>query len=151
MLQLIDGESFEVRDSDVPGLVNGDPETTYTLRTIGVDDHRRLRVANTTYVPNPRTLAKEPVVQLEALNDDILDFVLQGWTGILVRGEPAACTREYKLKLDGARRVALCDLAGMNRIARAPEVRADSFREPAGVSRVLDGRAAEPELLSLRQ
>lgn len=151
MLQLIDGEQFEVRDSEVPGIVNGDPETTYTLRTIGVDDHRRLRTHNTTYIPNPRTLTKDPVVNLEALNDDILDFVLQDWNGLLVRGQLAPCTRDHKLKLDGPRRAALCDLAGMNRIARAPEVRAASFREPAHVSRVLDAGAAEPAVLSLRE
>ena len=152
MLQLIDHEDrLTVLDSELPGIVNGDSETTYTLRPISVEDHRRLRTQNTTSVPNPRTQAKESVVQLEALNDDLLDFVLQDWSGILLKGQPAPCTRELKLKLDGARRVALCDLAGMNRIARAPEVRAESFREPAGVSRVLDGRAAEPELLSLRQ
>lgn len=134
-LQLIDADDrFDVKDSDLPGVVGGDPDTTYTLRPIAVDDHRRITKERTKQVPNRRTHQNEPVTDFDAVNDDVLDFVLVDWSGILFRGQPVPCAREHKLKLDGPRRIALSNLAGMNQIRRAPEVRAESFREPASVS-----------------
>jgi len=137
-VQLLDSDDrIAVKDSELTGVTDGDPETTYLIRPIAVDDHRRIVKAHTTDVVNRRTHQKEPQVDWAAVNDDILDFVLVDWTGIHLKGQPVACSREYKLKLDGVRRQALADVAGMNQIARAPEVRAESFREPADLPAVL--------------
>ncbi len=39
-------------------------------------------------------------VDEEALNNDMIDYIIEDWEGIgLANGEPAPCTREMKLKL----------------------------------------------------
>lgn len=130
-LQLIDpAEPIVVKDSELPGVTGGDPDTTYTLRPIAVEDHREISKKNTKPVIEPLSRRTIDQTDYEAVADDTLDFVLTDWSGILIKGQPAACTRENKLKLDGNRRVALTGLAGMNQIARSPEVRAESFRQP---------------------
>ncbi len=128
-----------VRDADLAGIVNGDPDTTYTIRPISIEQHRGLVKKNTAQVIDRRLQAQVPQVDSAAVSDDVLDYVLVEWSGLLFRGEPVPCERAYKLKLDYVRKSALCDLAGMNQIVRAPEVRAESFREPAGVPAVLGG------------
>lgn len=131
-VQLLDTEERrQVVDADLAGVVDGDRETIYTVRPIGIDDHRRIVKANTKEVLDRRSHTKVPVTDYLATTDDVLDFVLVGWEGILFRGKPVPCEREHKLKLDYVRKQALSDLAGMNQILRAPEVRAESFREPA--------------------
>lgn len=130
-VHLIDDEPIRVTDSDLEGVTDGDPETVYTLRPIGVDDHRRLQKQFTKDVVDRRSHQKVPQTDFEGLNDAVLDFVLIGWSGVLMKGQPAECVLANKLKLDGLRRVALSGLAGMNQIARSPEVRVESFREPA--------------------
>lgn len=150
-VQLIDAsELIVVKDCDLPDVTNGDPETTYTLRPLSVDDYRALQKAHTKRVINRRTQRDEDVIDYEALNDATFDFALQNWTGIVLRGQPVQCTTENKFRLDGARRRALVKLAGMNQIARAPEVRAESFRESPDVSRVLGGRETADRVLSVR-
>lgn len=124
-------ELITVKDSQLPGVTDGDPDTSYTLRPISVEDHRRLQKEYTKDVINRRTHQREPQIDFEALNDAVLDFVLRDWVGILDKGQPAPCTLAHKLRLDGVRRVALSAVAGMNQVERAPEVRAQSFREPA--------------------
>lgn len=132
MLQLIDPDvPITVADSELDGIKQGDPETVYHLRPISVDDHRRLSKQNTKDGIDPESRQVVKTIDFEALNDDLLDFCLTGWSGILLKGEPAPCSRENKLKLDGARRVALTNRAGMNQIARVGEDRAASFRQPA--------------------
>lgn len=128
-VQLIDDEPIVVKDSDLDGITDGDPDTTYTLRPIGVDDHRRLQKQFTKDIIDRRSHQKVPQTDFEGLNDAVLDFVLVGWSGVLMKGAPADCVLANKLKLDGPRRVALAGLAGMNQIARSPEVRVESFRE----------------------
>lgn len=132
MLNLIDPEEpLVVTDSELPGVRDGDPFTTYTLRPLSVEDHRRLLKECTKIGIDPLSRQKTEEVDFEALNDATLDFVLTAWTGILLKGEPAPCTRANKLKLEGGRQRALQNLAGMNQIARLGEVRAESFRQPA--------------------
>jgi hypothetical protein len=128
MLNLIDaGETITVKDSELEGVSGGDPEVTYTLRPITVEDHRALQKQFTKAGIDRRTHQKTEEVDFAGLADATLDHVLIGWSGILSKGQPAECSRENKLKLDGIRRVALTGLAGMNQIARSPEVRAQSF------------------------
>ncbi len=131
-VQLIDADDrITVCDADIPGIADGDKDTTYTLRPIAVDDYREIVKANSVDVIDRRTHQKTKQTDWEKVNDDQIDFVLVAWTGIVVKGQPAECSRANKLKLDGVRRQALCDRAGINQIQRAPEVRAESFRESA--------------------
>lgn len=134
-IRLIDvDERDEVKDSDLPGVTDGDPETSYSIRSIGIEDYRAIVKQRSTTRPNPRTQQKETVLTAEGeqlVNEDILDFVLVGWTGITLRGAAVPCVREHKLRLDPVRQMAIRTYAGMNKIARVPEVRAESFREPA--------------------
>lgn len=140
MLHLIDpDEPIIVKDSEIPGVRDGDPETTYTLRPIASDDHRRLTKQHTKKGIDPVSRATVEEIDFEALNDATLDFVLVGWSGILIKGEPAPCVLANKKRLDGVRQRALQNLAGMNQIARLEEVRAESFREPSDVRAVLGG------------
>ena len=131
-LQLFDpDERRDVVDADLPGVVDGDRETVYVIRPIGVDDHRAIVKRNTKQVIDRASHQKVPMTDYGAVNDDVLDFILVEWRGVLFRGEPVPCERVHKVKLDPVRRQALADVAGMNQIARAPEVRAESFRESA--------------------
>lgn len=131
-VQLLDTEERrEVVDADLAGVVDGDRETVYIIRPIGIEDHRRIVKANTKDTLDRRTHQKMQVSDHAAIADDVLDFILVGWRGVLYRGQAADCVREHKLKLDYVRKQALSDEAGMNQIARAPEVRAESFRELA--------------------
>jgi hypothetical protein len=134
-LNLIDGdETFEVCDKDLPGVSDGDPEVFYSVRRLDPQTHKRIVKAHTKW-DFVRGVGKVEKVDGAAAADDIFDHILVGWRGVLLHGQPAACSRDWKLKgLDFTRRAALVDLAGMNQIARAPEVRAESFQEsPAGL------------------
>jgi hypothetical protein len=72
-------------------------------------------------------------VDWEAVSDDLLDYVIAGWSGIIAKGEPLPCVKVNKLLLDGPRKTAILERAGMNEIAAAPERRAESFRESESV------------------
>jgi len=131
-VQLLDSdERREVSDAALIGVTDGDPETVYVIRSIGIDEHRAIAKRHTTEILDRRSHQKVPETNYHAVVDDVLDFVLVDWRGILFRGQPVPCERAYKLKLDYVRKQALSDLAGMNQIQRAPEVRAESFRQPA--------------------
>lgn len=126
-------ETFEVRDSDL-GLPDGDPETVYVLRPLLTETHREIVKRHTTQVLNKFTHQREPVVNSEAAVDEIYDYVLVDWRGIVDRtGAPVACTPETKRGLGTAIRTALLERAGMNQI-KAPEVvEQESFRGAAPV------------------
>lgn len=134
-LELLDPDArIDVKDSDLTGVTDGDPDTIYTLRPIGIEDHREIVKKNTHDELDRRSHQKIKVTNWHAVADDVLDFVLVAWKGIRFRGADVPTVREYKLKLDYVRKQALSDLAGMNQVAREPEVRAESFRQPADVS-----------------
>lgn len=134
-VELLDPDGqIEVKDSDLQNIVGGDPGTVYVLRPIGIDDHRQITKARTRDELDRRSHQKIQVTDWNAVADDVLDFVLVGWRGIRFRGADVPCERAYKLKLDYVRKQALSDLAGMNQVVREPEVRAESFRQPADVS-----------------
>lgn len=124
------GDTLTIKDDEL-GVANPDADVSYIIRVITREDYKRLHAAQTKRRPNPRTHVMEDVTDWPAVSEDMLDFVLVGWTGILWDGQPAACDREYKLKLDSGRAAQLLQVAGMNQIAQAPEQRAQSFRPPA--------------------
>ena len=122
-----DDAEIQVCDKDLPGVVDGDPDVFYTLRKLTKPTHRKILKAHTTneFV---RGVGRQEKVDYDAVTDDLLDYIVIGWKGVLLKGEPAPCLREWKVNgLDVDRKRALIDKAGMNDVARAPEVRAVSF------------------------
>lgn len=128
-LQLLDSEArIDVPDSELNDVQDGDPGTVYTIRQIAPQMNRQIAKTHTTQPINRRTGARETVVDHVALVDDLLDYALVGWRGILLKGVDAPCSREHKLLLDMPRKLALLAVAGLNRTA--PEDRERSFRGP---------------------
>jgi len=127
-LQLIDeSDTLTVKDSDLPDVPDGDPDVVYTLRPISTETHRELAKKHTSHPINPRTHQKEDRLDGVALADDLFDYALVGWSGILWKGQPAELTRANKMKIDALRKSSMLGLAGLNQIARQPEVKAESF------------------------
>lgn len=126
-----DGDQVEVADKDLPGVTDGDPDVHYTVRKLSPETHRKIVKAHSKseFV---RGVGRVERPDTDAITDDLIDYVLVGWRGVLLKGEPAPCTRELKLQgLDWERKRALLEKAGANEITRAPERRAESFHPPA--------------------
>ena len=124
-----DGDIDVVSDADlVPG---GDKDTSYNVRHITIEKNREIVAKNTKPIPNRRTHVMEPTTDWQAVNDDLLDYAISDWRGIVAKGEPLPCTRENKMKLDALRRDALLQKSGLNEVQAAPERRAESFRPVA--------------------
>lgn len=122
-LQLLDDATpITVADTAL-GVDGGDPDVSYQVRQILPQQAKAIAKRHTHARSNG-----ERVDQVSML-EDLIDAAVVGWTGILVKGEPAPCTREHKLLLDAPRRLALLSVAGLNR--PAAEVRDASFRVPA--------------------
>lgn len=117
MIQLMrEDDQFDVRDTDL-GVPNGDAETVYTLRPLTRDTVKEILGRHQRQQANPRTQQMETVFVTggqEKSNEDMLDYVLVDWTGILCGGVPVPCEREHKLKLDALRMFALIDQAGLS-------------------------------------
>lgn len=126
-LNLLDGDRrITVKDSDLKDVEGGDPDTTYTVRQIPPAVNRQMAKTHTRPVINGKTGAREQQVDNIGLVDDLLDYALLEWTGILLKGAPAPCVREHKELLDYPRKVALLSLAGMNQVEA--DRRDQSFR-----------------------
>lgn len=128
-----DDEQLTVKDCDLPGVVDGDTEATYTYRPMSEETRKRIVRTHTKKEPNPITHRRDDVVNDEAAAYEMLDYILQGWSGVLFKKskEPIPCTAEWKRKaIDPQRQAGLFKLAGVNEVAAA-EVRAESFRKSA--------------------
>lgn len=123
-----DEATFEIKEADIPEVVNADPDVTYTVRPLSTTKFRELQKKNTRMVPNKATRAMEPEVNGENLADDLIDWVIAGWSGIVDKGQPAECSRANKLRLDGQVKTGLIGVSGLNRIEAAPAETARSFR-----------------------
>jgi len=127
-LNLLDGtKRIEVKDSDLPDVEGGDPETVYIVRQIPPDVNRQLSQKHTTRPINRRTGQRENVVDNLALVDEMVDWALVDWRGILLNSTPVPCTSEYKQLLDYNRKVGLLSIAGLNQVAQEGS-REASFR-----------------------
>ncbi len=132
-LQLLSAETtFEVKDTDLPGIANPCEDVSYTLRQMPPTMVRAMAKKFTRQRPNPSTHRMEDDIDVDGLAQAAIDYVLVSWVGVnLPDGTAAPCTIENKFQgLDPARRNALTNLATSN---SAQEGRADSFRSPAGV------------------
>jgi hypothetical protein len=128
------GAQFTVTDAQI--LQDGDKETVYTLRRLTREKHREIVKANTERVINKRTHQREERTDWAAVTDDLIDYVLVAWSGVLYQGQPAPCDREHKMLLDAPTSDGLLERAGLNEITAGanPEAREASFRQPAKVS-----------------
>lgn len=137
MALLVRGEDerIEVCDADLDGVEDGDAETVYTVRVLTQRVIDELRAKHTKQIVNRTTHRREPVTDDRAFAEDLLDYLVLDWRGIVFKAtrQPVPCTREFKISaLSGARVEALFKLAGVNETERA-DARAASFRPVAGV------------------
>jgi hypothetical protein len=123
------GDTITVKDSDL--VPNGDPGTEYDLQLLTREVYRDIHKRHTRKRPNRTTRAMEDETDYPAVQDDLIDFCLTGWRGVLDGGVPAELTRDNKLLLDGQRTQAMLELAGMSQIAQAADQKGQSFRSPA--------------------
>lgn len=123
-----DSATWDVKDSEV--IKGGDPDTVYTVRRLTLDKHREIKRKHTKPATYRRQFDK---IDEDELQDDLFDYVLVGWSGVVVNGEPVPCEWAHKKLIDVPRRIALLDIAGMNEIAAAEAARGESFRAPADV------------------
>ena len=123
-IQLLGGE-VTVLDSALEDVADGDDGTSYVVRQIPPEVSKAMGKRH-------KQKRNGPVQDVDALIDDLVDYAVMSWSGVLMNGEPVACTREHKLLLDLGRKRALIALAARNRVSRT-EVREASFREPANV------------------
>ncbi len=138
-IQLLDDAAeIDVKDSDL-GVPDGDEETTYTLRVLSPQVYRKLTKDCTKAVPTGgRGMEKQ--LNVEKFSDAIWDYVLSGWNrgAVLWRGQPVDADAlvtlndgaqvKAKFLLDGPRKTALLDKAGMNSVVASAEHKEQSFR-----------------------
>jgi hypothetical protein len=126
-----DDDLSTITDADL--VPDGDKDTTYQVRHITTEKHRLVVKAHTTKVPNKRTHQRDDVVDWDGVSDELLDYAIAGWTNVVAKGVPLDCTLAHKMRLDGPRKTALLEYAGMNEVAAAPARKAESFRPVEGV------------------
>lgn len=126
-----DDATFDVREDELDDVQHADAEVVYVLRELTTTKWREIKRQHTRKVPNKVTKQMEEVTDQEAFADDITDYVLVDWRGIVERGGvPAPCTRDNKLRLDGIIKAALVARAGLTQIVQAADHRDSSFRSP---------------------
>lgn len=121
-------DRIDVKDSEL-GLPDGDPETVYILRPLLTEVHREIVKRHTVYVLNKVTHQKDAVTDTDAVVDEIYDYVLVDWRGVVdVAGQPVPCDSASKRGLGTVIRTALLERAGLNQIKSVAEQQEDSFR-----------------------
>lgn len=137
-----DGDLIEVQDTELEGVEHGDPETSYTIRTISTETARALLKPFQRNKWNNRTHKLEEIPLTEEQQAEytflLLDHVLIDWKGIIYKGQPLPCEGKHKTLLDNARKAALLGMAGGNKAGASMEdARNESFRESEDVLPVL--------------
>lgn len=90
--------TFTVAEPDIPGIADPDADVTYTLRPITRAQMSEIAARHTKREVDRRTRQMVDTTDHEAAGADMLDYCLMGWSGITLDGEPAPCTREWKLQ-----------------------------------------------------
>ena len=62
-----ESQAFDVKEIDIPEVMNADPDVVYTVRALTTSKFRELQKANTRLVPNKATRAMEPEINGEKL------------------------------------------------------------------------------------
>ncbi len=118
-LQLLrDGDEIEVSDVDLVG-DDGDKDVSYRIRKMTPEKQRDL-IKRNTRAGNHR---RPEYINWPAVQDDQIDYLLVSWKGVKDGSSLAECSRENKLLLDGVRKTALIDRAGMSELVAAEEAR----------------------------
>jgi hypothetical protein len=138
-IQLLDDSAeVEVLDSDL-GVPDGDAETIYTLRVLSPQKYRAFAKAHSKKRPTGGR-GMEDYLDVEAFSDAMWDYVLKDWNhgAVLWKGQPVAAddlvtlsngkTAKAKFQIDGPRKTALLDKAGMNAVIPTAEDQVQSFR-----------------------
>lgn len=125
---LQEGTEHDVPEAELRGVEAPDPDVIYRLRKISPARNKAVIKAHT----DDRRRGGAQVVDQLAVIDDLVDYALTAWTGVVDgEGAPAPCTRENKLAgLDYTRKSGIVEFAMSMDRART-EDRAASFREPA--------------------
>ena len=128
---LTDDQTFEVCDTDLENIQGkADADVFYTIRPVPLALNRQTQKKHTK-VTRPNGI-REEVFDRDAFLDDLIDYALVSWRGILLNGKPAECSRDNKIRgLDFPRKLALLALAGINRTVEATEAKVHSFRDVA--------------------
>ena len=130
-ISLLDEDAtIRVADSDL-GVDGGDESTVYVLKVVSPQVIKRLRRKNIKKRPTGGQGMQE-VLDTDAFGEDLWDYVLVGWEGVLWQGEPITPESvvngvKAKTLLDGSRKAALLERAGANEVVDPGE----SFRAPA--------------------
>lgn len=133
MRTLLEPGTFDVRETELETLeCVPDPDAVYTLRSLSVAVAREIGKRHTRLEFDPKTHRKVEIVNGEAVNDDVVDYIIAGWTGI---AGDVPCTKENKLKLPVPVQKALLERAQVGE--GSAEARAASFRESQTVVSVL--------------
>lgn len=118
-----ESDTWEIADKAL--VPNGDPDVVYTVRRLTLEKRREI-IRRHTKAGNYRR--PESKIDEDAIADDLFDYVLVSWRGVLKDGADAPCDWPHKALIDTQRRIALLDEAGLNDIAAAAVARDESFR-----------------------
>lgn len=135
----------EVREEELDLPCPADPDAVYSVRWIPPSENERVRAKHVPKRWDKRTHQQveqdATAEQGKAVIDDLLDYCLIGWSGVVDNGSQVPCERENKLALPRPVKISLVEFALMEGASRQ-ERQKQSFREPARVGDVLD-RASE--------
>jgi len=123
---LRDTEPFAVKETELAMGIEADPDATYHLRPLTVEKVREVVHAHTKQEFDPRTHRKVDVVKEVAVNDALLDYAIESWSGVSNGTAQAPCDLAHKLKLPIEVQRALLARAQVGDLAA--EVREQSFR-----------------------
>jgi hypothetical protein len=123
-----EGATFEIADTDLPGIDDPCDGVVYTIRVITTQKNREIAERFTKLVPNKKTHQMEEKVDGMGLTDALVDYAIGDWRGIKAGDADAPCTTENKMLLDGLRKAALVRAACIN---RSDDDKARSFRPTA--------------------
>lgn len=132
-VQLLDDSTRPVKDSELP-IPDGDPNTTYFIRSITKHKYREVFKKHTKRVPDKQSRAMVDQTNSTAVADELFNYALADWSGVTLHGEPVPCNDETRAMLDSVRTAAILDVAGIGAVQGAPEQKKESFREPASVA-----------------
>lgn len=120
-------DQIVVKDTEL--VEQGDPETTYTVRFVTRETYQRVSTKHSARFGGRRGLKLQEQIEFAvAVNEELIDYALVSWTGVLINGQPAPCDTVHKKMLDGERAQGLLAKAGVNQIAAGEAARAASFR-----------------------
>jgi hypothetical protein len=94
-----DDDTFDVAETDL-GLDGAQPDVSYTLRLLPIEQMKALHRKNTQKVRSPRSgVLVSGETDSIGFGFDAFDYCVVDWSGITLNGQPAPCSRDNKLLL----------------------------------------------------